>query len=89
MANNHGGKRKGAGAKETGLGNKKFSDFVTAEQKNEFVSWIMSEYKKDKRLATWVGDHLYGKAPQPIEGTGDNGELVIKIINYAGDNTSL
>jgi len=80
-----GGRRPNAGNKKGGV---RFSEWVTPEQKHEFVKWIMANYKSDKRLAVWLGDHMFGKAPQPVEGTGENGELIIKLVGYADDNDS-
>lgn len=81
-------KNKGGRPPETNW-NKKFADYFTPEQKAEFLADVFERSKKDSRLAIWVGDHLFGKAPQPIEGTGKDGELVIKIVNYASDNVAI
>jgi hypothetical protein len=67
-----------AGPKEVGLGNRRFSDYVTPEQKKEFIDWVFENYKKNSKLAVWVGDQTFGKAPQPVTGTGEHGEIVIK-----------
>lgn len=34
----------------------------------EFIDYVRKNYKKNDRLAVWYGDHLFGKAIQPIEG---------------------
>jgi len=51
----------------------KFHTFVSPEDVQEFMSWVKENYKTDKKLAVWYGDHLFGKALQPVEGniTGD------------------
>jgi hypothetical protein len=32
--------------------------------------------------AKWLGDHLYGKAPQHVEHTGTDGEPVTVIVTW-------
>ena len=72
-----GGARPGAG-RPLGSGNKiKFADFVSDEDRKTFVEFMLSSYMGDMRLATWVGDQLFGKAPQAITGA-DGGALIVK-----------
>ena len=81
-------KNKGGRPPETNW-NKKLADYFTPEQKAEFLADVFERAKKDSRLAAWLGDHLFGKAPQPIQGSGDNGEIIIKVVSYADNNTSV
>lgn len=48
----------------------KFSihDFAKEADAQEFLEHVKAKYKENDRLATWYGDHLFGKAPQPLEG---------------------
>lgn len=83
----NGGKRPGAGGIELNGWSKKFADYFTPEEVWEFVADIKERAKKDPRIAIWVGEHIFGKAVQPIEGTGENGEIILKMITY-GNNSS-
>lgn len=72
-----GGKQPGAGRPKGSTNKIRFADFVSAEDRATFVEFMLSNYMGDMRLATWVGDQLFGKAAQAI--TGPDGEaLVIK-----------
>lgn len=44
-------------------------------------------YKKEpnKEAGIYLCDRLLGKVPQAIKGTGDQGEHIIKVIQFAGD----
>lgn len=65
-----GGRRKGAGGKE-GQIKPNFFAFVTPEDIKEYMDWVKANYKKDKKLAVWYGDHLFGKPVQPIGNDDD------------------
>ena len=42
--------------------------------------WALKEYKKNPKLAKWIGDQMFGKAVQPIG--NDNGQpLIVKFDN--------
>ena len=71
----HGGKRDGAGrpagSKTLKLlelleekGKKEETDYV-----GEFLEFLIDNYKEDARLMIWMGDHLFGKAPQAVDVT--------------------
>ena len=59
-----GGKRLGAGRKPGAS----FAQMVSPVEKKKFVEFILATYMGDMKLAVWVGDQLFGKAPQPIQG---------------------
>lgn len=84
----NGGKRSGAGRPKGSTNKVRFSDFVSQKDKDTFVEFMLSNYMGDMRLATWVGDQLFGKAPQSITGP-DGGPVQITVTKYAGDNTSV
>ena len=71
-----GGKRKNAGNKE-GSVRPNFSAFWTQKEILAFMDWVKDNYKTDHRLAVWAGDHLFGKAPQPLTGEEGNPIQVI------------
>lgn len=64
-----GGRPKGATSRPSIL------EFWDNNDLDEFFTHIKENYKKDARLATWVGDHILGKAPQAL--TGPNGEALV------------
>lgn len=64
-------------ARPVGSKNKfSISDFASQKDAKEFLAHIKKNYKKSDKLATWYGDHLFGKAPQPLTGE-DGGPLII------------
>lgn len=71
----HGGKRDGAGVKEGSI-RPKFSMYWSQEEIAEYMTWLKANYKERPELAKWVGDQLFGKAPQPISNDGDTPFLV-------------
>lgn len=81
-----GGKRPGSGRKP-GPTAKPFRDYVSEKDKATFVEFMLSNYMADMRLATWVGDQLFGKAAQAITGP-DGGPVEITVIKYAGNKPS-
>jgi uncharacterized protein DUF5681 len=44
---------------------------------NEFLDYLIDNYKEDSRLMVWMGDHLFGKAPQPMHTTPGEMPLLI------------
>lgn len=60
-----GGKREGSGGYE-GQIKPKFFSFVAPDEVQKYMDWVLKKYKKDTKLAIWLGDHLFGKAVQPI-----------------------
>lgn len=60
-----GGKRKGAGVKEGSI-RPKLNDFWSQDDISEYFDWLKGAYQKDSRLAVFVGEHIIGKAVQPI-----------------------
>lgn len=78
---NHGGKRLGSGNKE-GSVRPNFYKFMDPNDVREFMDWVKRNYKKNPRLAIWLGDHLFGKATQPI--AGENEEPVTIVLTHYG-----
>lgn len=78
---NRGGKRQGAG-RPKGSGNKpNISEFLKKKDIEEFVTHILKAYKDKPELAKWLGDHIFGKAVQPIAGDEDN-PLTVEHVVY-------
>lgn len=63
----HGGSRTGAGRKTGSKTTPQLRDFVSEKQRKAFIAHMLKAYPESDRIATWVGDHLFGKAPQTIE----------------------
>lgn len=70
-----GGARPGAGRPKGSNTVPQFRDYVSDEQRLAFVAWVLANYKKNPRLATWAGDQIFSKAPQPL--TGENGGPIL------------
>lgn len=69
-----GGARPGAGRKPGKM--LALTDYLKKKDIDTFVEFLLANYMEDTRLMTWMGDHLFGKAPQPVTGA-DGGALVI------------
>ena len=70
-----GGKTKNAGNKEGSI-RPNFNLYWSEDDVAEYMTYLKKNYKKDTRLATYVGDHIFGKAVQPIGNDGDKPLLV-------------
>ena len=63
--------------KGSGVGNKlgsirpKLTDYWTQNDIQEYFDHLKATYKSDATLAKFVGEHLMGKAVQPIGNDGD------------------
>lgn len=63
--------------KGSGVGNKegsirpKFSQYWSNDDIAEYMGWLKENYKTKPELAKFVGDHLFGKAVQPIGNDDD------------------
>lgn len=56
-----------------------FYTYVTELDRKAYVKWVLKNYKKDANLAKWVGDQMFGKAPQPLTGDIENPLKVIVV----------
>jgi hypothetical protein len=54
-----------------------FRNYVSDAERKKFVKFILASYMGDMRLAVWLGDQLFGKAPQPLTGP-EGGPIEIK-----------
>ncbi|WP_041359464.1 hypothetical protein [Nitrobacter hamburgensis] len=63
-----GGARPGAGRRK-GTGIKPFREYVSEEERQKFVEFILDSYMGDMRLAQWFDNQLFGQAPQSIDRT--------------------
>lgn len=66
---------KGAGNKEGSI-RPNFTMYTSEDDIKEFMTWVKENYKKSDKLATWYGDHIFGKAIQPL-GNPDGSPLTI------------
>lgn len=77
MAGKNGGKRPGAGRKP-GSKSLVLRDLLSKKDIQTFLEFLLANYMEDSKLMIWMGDHIFGKAPQPL--TGDpNSPLEIKV----------
>jgi len=63
-----GGKREGAGRKKGSTVRPQLRDSFTEDELKEFAQSLKERVKTDSVIAKFVGEQIYGKAPQPIEG---------------------
>lgn len=72
--------------KGSGVGNKegsirpKFNAYWSQDDIGEYMTWLKENYKSKPELAKFVGDHLFGKALQPI-GNDDGQPLIIQFTD--------
>jgi hypothetical protein len=75
-----GGARPGSGRKpgvsKATLIKLTFKEFFTDDEIKEFVSDIKIAAKTDSNLKKFVAEQLFGKAPQRVEVSGQNGEPI-------------
>lgn len=74
-----GGKREGAGRKP-GPAWRPFRDYISPEEKQKFIDFILETYMGDMRLAQWFGNQLFGAAPQSIDHTTNGKDLPTPIL---------
>jgi hypothetical protein len=72
-----GGARPGAGRKKGSTTVPQFRNYVSDAERKKFVEFILDSYMGDMRLAVWLGDQLFGRAPQPLTGP-DGGAIEIE-----------
>lgn len=65
---NHGGKRENSGRRDGSQNVPKFSSYFTEKEVEEFVRDLFIRAKTSDKIAVFVGEHLFGKAIQPIGG---------------------
>ena len=78
-----GGKRDGAGVK-TGSMRPNFNAFWSIREIEEYMIYLKENYKNSPELTKYVGDHLFGKAVQPLgneERDGKQTPLLVKFIS--------
>lgn len=79
-----GGKRPGSGrkpgvSKATQI-KRKIQDYITEEDVRDLIIQAKKLARKgDSQLIRYLLDQVFGKAPQPIEGTDEDGAIHIKL----------
>jgi hypothetical protein len=81
-----GGRQPGAGRPKGSTNKIRFADYVSEKDRATFVEFMLSTYMADMRVATWIGDQLFGKAPQAITGP-EGGPVEITLVKYADHPT--
>lgn len=61
----HGGKRANSGNK-LGSVRPKITDYWSQKDIDNYFDYLKNNYKKSDRLAVFVGEHIMGKAVQPL-----------------------
>ena len=75
----NGGKRTGAGNK-TGSVRPNFNAYWKPQEIKDYMIWLKANYQSSPDLTKYVGDHLFGKARQPLTGE-DGGPIEFKGVN--------
>ncbi len=75
-----GGARPGAGRPAGSKTVPQFRSYISDEERKKFVEFILDSYMGDMRLALWLGDQFFGKAPQPVVGD-DGGPIQVNITS--------
>lgn len=76
MAN--GGKRPGSGRKK-GSPTITLRELLTKKDIDTFMEFLLANYMEDAKLMVWMGDHIFGKAPQALDLTSGGKPLLIGI----------
>jgi hypothetical protein len=87
MAKPKGGARPGAGRPKGVHNLKPFRDYVSEDEKVKFAEFILDQYMGDMRLAVWLGNQLYGQAPQSIDHTTKGEAMPTPILNVSSDHS--
>lgn len=62
-------------------------DYLTKKQIQEFALWVIEQYKEKPELAKWLGDHIFGKAVQPL-GNDERNPLIIEFHKVFNADTT-
>jgi hypothetical protein len=77
MARGNGkGNTHNAGRKKDGVNLPKFESYFTVAEAKEFVDFLKKRARKSDKIATFVAEHMWGKAFQPV-GNPDGSPLTI------------
>lgn len=71
-----GGKRTGAGRPIGAANRPTIFDFWNASDLKAYFKHLKATYKNDSRLTVFVGEHIMGKAQQPVDLTS-KGESIV------------
>ena len=75
-----GGKRPGAGRPVGSTNKYSIHSFFTEKDVEGFIKFLKLNYKKDAKLLTWLGDHLFGKPNQTVSGI-DSGPIQVQGVD--------
>jgi hypothetical protein len=82
QSGNKNGSRKGSTTRP------QLRDFYTKKELEEFIASVKERSKTDPTLAKFVGEQIFGKAPQPIEGRMEH-ELIFDAETRAKANKAI
>lgn len=54
------------GGRPKGSGHLNIRDYLSDKDVKTFMEFLLANYMEDSRLMVWLGDHLFGKAIQPL-----------------------
>lgn len=83
-----GGKQPGAGRPKGSITRPQLRDSFTKQELIDFANSLKERAKTDSVIAKFVGEQIYGKAPQPIEGHMEH-ELIFDAETRAKANKAI
>jgi len=57
-------------------------DFINKRELAELMEIAKEKAKTNTEILKFLLEQVFGRAPQPIEGSGGEGEFVVKVLNY-------
>lgn len=75
MAGKNGGARPGAGRPKGSTTRPQLRNYFTDKEIKELVEQLKERAKTDSTVLKFLGEQVFGKAPQPL--TGDDGESIV------------
>jgi hypothetical protein len=74
-----GGKQPGAGRPKGSTTRPQLRDAYTPAELKAFQESLKARALTDNRIAVFVAEQIYGKAPQPLTGEGGVGPIAVEI----------
>lgn|SRR3990167_1721423 len=50
-----------------GSGRPNFNEYISEQERTDFIKWVKENYQTKLELARWMGDQIFGKAPQTMD----------------------
>lgn len=83
-----GGFRKGGGRPKGSTSRPALRDYYSQEELEEFIAQLKRQAKVNPKIAVFVAEQIFGKAPQPISGDGEDMTPITFVIKGINGTTS-